>query len=313
VNADRTPLLTTPDPHAPQLPAELRARVPAQQSRKPVGDTRRAARRQSTRVMRRKDWASPPVPVHREVISELPAEDTGRAPVLFVPGLRHGAWCFAEHWLGRAAERGFPAYAMSLRGHGGSGGADRRRKITIREYVHDVMQVTASLPRRAVLVGHGVGGLVVAQVLARYPAQAGVLVAPLTSGWGALGASLLRHPFGTLPGAFGGSVGLRAGQLFSRGLAKEAARRYRSRLDPSAPKVQFELLLRRRREPALPGTPVLVVGSPQDRLVGQRALQKIAGRYGTEPLLFPGMGHDMMLDVRWAEPIDAILDWLSES
>jgi hypothetical protein len=30
-------------------------------------------------------------------------------------------------------------------------------------------------------------------------------------------------------------------------------------------------------------------------------------------LLFPGMGHDMMLDDRWQEPIDAILDWLDKA
>ena len=261
--------------------------------------------------MRSKDWAFPVPPVRREVISELPDEPTDRPPVLFVPGLRHGAWCFAEHWLGHTAGRGFPAYAMSLRGHGRSGGADRRRKITLREYVHDVMQVAASLPSRAVLVGHGVGGLVVAHVLARYPAYAGVLVAPLTSGWRSLGAALLRHPFGTLPGLVGGSVALRPGQLFSRELEKEQARRYRSRLDKSAPRVQYQLLFRGRLEPALPGTPVLVVGSPTDRLVGQRSLQLLASQYGSEPLLFPGMGHDMMLDARWAEPLDAILDWLT--
>ncbi|HEX2419365.1 MAG TPA: alpha/beta hydrolase [Micromonosporaceae bacterium] len=262
------------------------------------------------RVTRREEFASPPVPVHREVLSEMPTEDTGLPPVLFVPGLRHGAWCFAEHWLRRTADRGFPAYAMSLRGHGASGGTDLRRSTGLREYVHDVMQVAASLPRRAVLVGHGVGGLVVAETLARYPAYAGVLVAPVIKGWRTLGSALLRHPFGTLPGAFGGSVGLRSGQLFSRRLGKEAARRYRARLDRSAPRVQYQVLFRRHLDPPIPGTPVLVVGSPDDRLVSSRALQKVAAWYGTEPLFFPGMGHDLMLDARWVEPIDAILDWL---
>ena len=42
------------------------------------------------------------------------------------------------------------------------------------------------------------------------------------------------------------------------------------------------------------------------------ALTGAARRYGGAPLLFPGMGHDMMLDARWAEPIDAILDWLDK-
>jgi hypothetical protein len=42
------------------------------------------------------------------------------------------------------------------------------------------------------------------------------------------------------------------------------------------------------------------------------ALADAARRYGRTPLLFPGMGHDLMLDARWREPIDAILDWLDK-
>ena len=59
--------------------------------------------------------------------------------------------------------------------------------------------------------------------------------------------------------------------------------------------------------------PVLVVGSPDDRIVPDSAVRKVARRYGGAPLLFPGMGHDLMLDARWREPIDAILDWLEKA
>lgn len=329
---NRSPVLAgaDADPMSLPIPAELLARSPAHTDpfgfpaikdehvppaaappQRPAEPPRRTSR--PVTVMRRRDWSTPSAPVRREVIAELPTEDTGKPPVLFVPGLRHGAWCFAEHWMGRVAERGFPAYAMSLRGHGRSGGAELRRTTTLRDYVHDVMQVAASLPRRAVLVGHGVGGLVVAQAVARYPAQAGVLVAPVARGWRTLGSALLRHPFGVLPGLFGGTVGLRRGQLFSRTLGASVAQQYRARLDRSAPRVQWQLLLRRKLESPAANTPMLVVGSPHDRLVSQRALQKVAAQYGAEPLLFPGMGHDLMLDTRWAEPIDAILDWLTHT
>lgn len=311
LESPESPMLVSPEPGSGRLPADLLARRRTESDRPAAPEV--AAASGPVRVMRRKEWASPPVPVHREVISELPSEDTGKPPLLFVPGLRHGAWCFSEHWLGHAAERGFPAYAMSLRGHGGSGGAQLRRRTTLTDYVHDVMQVAASLPRRAVLIGHGVGGLVVAQALARYPAHAGVLLAPVVRGWRTLGAALLRHPLGTVPGLFGFSVGLRPRQLYGRGLPKGVARHYRSRLDRSAPRVQYQLLMRRRTEPVVPGTPVLVVGSPQDRLVSQGALRKVAASYGTEPLMFPGMAHHLMLDARWAEPLDAVLDWLSET
>jgi hypothetical protein len=45
-------------------------------------------------------------------------------------------------------------------------------------------------------------------------------------------------------------------------------------------------------------------------VVPRASLDRTATRYGGAPLLFPGMGHDLMLDAGRLEPIDAILDWL---
>ena len=259
--------------------------------------------------MRPLDWAYPTRPVRREVLSAHPDADADRPPVLFVPGYGHGAWAFAEHWLEHAAGRGYPAYAMSLRGHGQSGHAPR---TTLRAYAHDVAQVAAALPRQAVLVGHGVGGLAVARALTRYPARAAVLAAPVLRGWASLGAALLNHPAGTLPAIFGGRLRLRRRQLFGRDLDQGRARDYAAKMRGRAPLVQWQLLA--HRAPARPaGAPhVLVIGSPDDRIVPRGALVKVARAYGGEPLLFPGMGHDLMLDARWSEPLDAILDWLDK-
>jgi pimeloyl-ACP methyl ester carboxylesterase len=263
--------------------------------------------------MRPVEWAYPVRPVRREVRSAGPEMDEQKPPLLFVPGFGHAAWAFAEHWLEHAASRGFPAYAMSLRGHGGSGSAP---KTTLRAYVHDVVQVAAGLPRQAVLVGHGAGALAVAGALARYPARAGVLVAPVLGGWrsgpGAFGAALARNPAGTLPAVFGGALRLRRGQLFSRELPAQQAEEYVHRLGRAAARAQWQLLLRRDPEEPVGEPPVLVVGSPDDRVVSRAALERAAARYGGAPLLFPGMGHDLMLDARWREPIDAILDWLEK-
>ena len=261
----------------------------------------------TTKVMRRREWAYPPVHVHREVLSAAPAESGEAPPVLFVPGFGHGAWVFAEHWLEHAAGRGFPAYAMSVRGHGGSAPAP---KAGLREYVHDVAQVAASLPRQAVLVGHGAGALVVAMALARYPARAGLLVSPVFGGVGAAFGALRRNPLGTLPAVFGGPLRSRRGQLFSRELPAADAQRYAARLGRASTRAQWQLVLHAAPEDPVGNPPVLVAGSPDDRIVPRSALAAVAQRYGGAPLLFPGMGHDLMLDARWREPIDAILDWL---
>ncbi len=262
---------------------------------------------QRVRIMRGREWAHPVRPARREVLGVDPELDEGRPPLLFVPGFGHGAWAFAEHWLEHAASRGFPAYAMSLRGHGGSEPAPG---ATLRAYTHDVVQVAAGLPRQAVLVGHGAGALVVSHALARYPARAAVLVAPVLGGAATAGAALRANPLGTLPALFGGGLRLHRRQLFSRELPEADARRHLARLGRAGRRAQWQLLAGRAAEPAVGRPPVLVLGSPDDRVVPPAALTRAARRYGAAPLLFPGMGHDLMLDTRWQEPLDALLDWL---
>jgi pimeloyl-ACP methyl ester carboxylesterase len=269
------------------------------------------------RIMRWREWAFPVQAVPREVLASQPAPADGfselngvRPPLLFVPGYGHGAWAFAENWLEHSAERGYPAYSMSLRGHGDSGSAPG---TTLRAYAHDVAQVAARLPRRAVLIGHGVGALAVAAALARYPARAGVLVAPVFGGIGTVAAALWRNPAGSLPAIFGGQLKIGRRQLFGRELGVAQARNYGGRIDGGrAPRVQWQLLVHHTPEDPVGNPPVLVLGSPDDRIVPRRSLERVARRYGGAPLLFPGMGHDLMLDARWREPIDAILDWLAK-
>jgi pimeloyl-ACP methyl ester carboxylesterase len=245
----------------------------------------------SDRLLRFDDWISPVPPVEREVVSRLVEGEGDRPPLLFVCGPRHGAWAFAERWLGHAAQRGFPAYALTPRDPG-----------DLRAHVHDVVQVAASLPKQAVLIGHGEGALVVADALGRYPARAAVLAAPGPSRW----ESFKTNPVGTLPAVFGGRWRLNRRQLFSAGLSADEAEAYLKRMRFARP------TSRKNRTRPVGDPPVLVAGSPDDRIVSRKSLDRTAAEYGGAPLLFPGMGHDLMLDAGWAEPIDAILDWLTK-
>jgi pimeloyl-ACP methyl ester carboxylesterase len=249
-------------------------------------------------LLRFDDWTDPVRPAVREVASLLPDEDEGRPPVLFLPGATSGAWAFAEHWLPHTAGRGFPAHVLTPRPGGG-----------LREYVHDAVQTAASLPRQAVLVGHGSGAAAVARALGRYPARAAVLVSPVLGGWASLGTAVRAHPGGTLPAIFGGRQRFTGRQLFGAGLPAEQIADCLGRLEPRP----LGGLLRRVDPPrAVGGAPVLVAGSPDDRVVSRKALDRAAAAYAGAPLMFPGMGHDLMLEPAWAEPIDAILDWLTK-
>ena len=250
-------------------------------------------------LVRFADWTDPVPPVEREVVTLLPTDGDDKPPVLFVPGLGHGAWAYAVHWLAHTAARGFPAHALTPRVGG-----------DLRADVHDVVQTAASLPRQTVLVGHGAGALVVAHALARYPARAAVLASPVLDGWTSLGAALRANPFGTLPAMLGGRLRLSRRQLFSAALPAEQAQEYLGRLTRVQPR--RELVTHGPAAKPVGAPPMLVVGSPDDRVVPRKSLDRTAARYGGAPLLFPGMGHDLLLDAGWAEPIEAILDWLDK-
>jgi pimeloyl-ACP methyl ester carboxylesterase len=243
-----------------------------------------------------------------EVIERLPDQRTDRPPLLFVHGLGHGAWCW-EHWLDAAADAGFPAYAVSLRGHGESTGPLRTARLS--QYVDDVVDTAESLPGRAVLIGHSLGGLVVQKALARYPAHAGVLVAPVPAHPAArsLLALARQHPVDALKVLAGASLPLRPEYLFEE-LDEAEARRHADRCGRESAVAQYQLLLHRPAQPPRGGAPVLVLATPEDKLVPIADVRRTATRYGAELREFPGMGHDLMLDRRWREPLEAMLDWL---
>lgn len=275
-------------------------------------------RRRPSVVMRPWDWSLPPATVHREVISIVPdgwqaqARSTRRPPLLFIHGLAHGAWCFAEHWVPAAAERGFPAYALSLRGHGGSGGSRRLGRTVLRDYVHDVMQVITTLPQPPVIIGHSMGALVAQLVAERYQPRGLVLLtpSPLQGAAGILGGLVRDRPLDALRVMAGGTLPLRARDLFV-GLDGQTAARYVDRLGREAPLVQYELLIPRRVGPVR--APVLVMGVRDDRVVNRASVEVTAIAYGVQPTWFEGIGHDLMLDRGWERPLDAILAWVEDA
>ena len=100
-----------------------------------------------------------------EVVARESGGGEPRAPLLFVHGACHGAWCWAEHFLDYFAAHGHSSYAVSLRGHGESDGKDVVQWASVKDYVADVARVADGLPRPPVLIGHSLGGLVVQKYL----------------------------------------------------------------------------------------------------------------------------------------------------
>jgi pimeloyl-ACP methyl ester carboxylesterase len=277
----------------------------------------RKLRRSAPKVLRGWDWALPPQPIkQREVISAVPAgwaeqsRATRKPPLLFIHGLAHGAWCFAERWVDAAVAAGYPAYAMSLRGHGGSDGASALKKTSMRDYVADVLQVITTLPEPPVLVGHSMGALIAQFVAERYPTRGLVLLTPpaLSGSTGLLINLAKREPGDVLAAVAGMTLPMRPSSLF-HGLDADSALAYCKQMGREAPIAQYELLLPHRVGPVR--APVLVVGARNDTLVTPDAIEQTASAYGTTPLWLAEIGHDVMLDAGQERALAAILTWLA--
>ncbi|WP_372736914.1 alpha/beta hydrolase, partial [Nocardioides sp.] len=118
-----------------------------------------------------------------EVITKRAENPRGAAPLLFVHGAWHGAWCW-ENFTDYFSARGYDCWALSLRGHGGSAATPLRfTGPRLHHYLDDIATVARTLPAPPVLLGHSMGGALVqlylAESAATHPAAAAGLLASM--------------------------------------------------------------------------------------------------------------------------------------
>jgi alpha-beta hydrolase superfamily lysophospholipase len=255
-----------------------------------------------------------------EVIAD--AENEVRsAPILFVHGAWHAAWCW-ENFLPYFAQQGYASYAVSLRGHGASEGRDKIRwHSAAHDYVADVAQVVQTLARPPILVGHSMGGYVVQKYLETHTAAAGVLLASVPVA-GILGFGLrfgMRHPWPFLkanlllnPWHLVGTPELMRESFFSPQVSAQDLARHFARLQPESFRAELETMLLNLPRPDRVKTPMLVLGAANDRVFSVGEAQATARAYGTEAEMFPDMAHDMMLEPNWKRVADRVLSWIQE-
>jgi pimeloyl-ACP methyl ester carboxylesterase len=99
------------------------------------------------------------------VSTVLPDAPTARPPIVLVHGAANSALVWTL-WQRELAARGFPSYAIDLRGHGASSGADLSR-TSMHDYTDDVRSVLRQLGARPVVMGWSMGGLVAMMTAAK--------------------------------------------------------------------------------------------------------------------------------------------------
>ncbi len=114
------------------------------------------------------------------VESWLPERRSRRKPLLFVHGELAGSWLW-ERYLAFFASRGWEGHAINLRNHFWSQAADPAT-LTFESYTDDVVAAMERLGTEAVLVGHGMGGLLALKAAERHRPAGMILLSPEAPG-----------------------------------------------------------------------------------------------------------------------------------
>lgn len=256
-----------------------------------------------------------------EVLVRQPSRRTGKAPVVFVHGAYVGAWCWDELFLPYFARNGHRAVAVSLRGHGRSPCPGPFSMAGIDDYVSDLETVVASLGEEPVLVGHSMGGLVVARYVAKHPVRSAVLLAPVPSdGLSPCVVHLAFHDPLLLSELnlvqFGSPVWSKLQRvrraLFSESVEDAALRRHFLRMQPESQRAICEMsFLHLAPLPVRLPVRTLVLGAGNDGFFTPPLMTQTARAYGATLEQMPGIAHAMMLEPDWQVVADRIIDWIA--
>jgi pimeloyl-ACP methyl ester carboxylesterase len=247
---------------------------------------------------------------------DRPAGPT-RPPILFVHGMFGGAWYF-ERYQTFFAARGYPAYAVNLRGHHGSRPVADLGRVSVLDYVADATEAALRIGA-PIVVGHSMGGLITQKLAEAGVARAAVLLCaapprgiPVTS------LRLIGRQLKYLPALLrwqpvrGASADHDALTLNRVPEQERAALHDRFVLESG--RAALEMSLGRIAVDASRVTcPVLCVTASDDRLVAPRIARRIAARYGAPLMQFPGHAHFIVGEPDWEGPATEIEAWLARS
>ena len=237
--------------------------------------------------------------------------------ILLVHGGWHGPWCWngvVEH----LRESGHDIRAVQLRDHDHPPGRIWHR---VQHYVEDVQRAVAAFPAPPLLIGHSMGGLVVQKYLESGYAPGAVLMAsiPPRGSIGAVARLAVRYPIEFLRTnlllrlkPFVITPKLVRELFFTPDTPQETVDHCFARLQDESYLAFIDTMVVLPR-PYRVRVPVLVLGAERDAIFTVAEVRSTARAYETEGEIFPGMGHDMMLDTDWRKVADRISAWVRDN
>lgn len=255
-----------------------------------------------------------------ERISFIPTERRHQTPLLFIHGMWHGAWCW-EGWQAQLADLGWESHAISLPGHAGSPVQRSLRWCTLQYYLGFVKREVDRLGRKPVLLGHSMGGALTQHYLKSVgdDLPAAVLVAPwpyTNYPWGPL-LFLRLDPAGSVLGALKLSAETyirspkNAAKLLLGPNSAVTPEWLHQRLNGESFIVMNQHMWPLWHAPKQMKTPTMLLAGELDAVVPLAWEARTARRYGSELVVIPGAGHNLMHEKSSADTVRKIDSWLS--
>jgi pimeloyl-ACP methyl ester carboxylesterase len=225
--------------------------------------------------------------------SWLPERRSRRRPLYLLHGELGGSWLW-EHYLRYFAQRGWEGHALNLRAHFWSETATLE-ELSFDSYLDDAVAGYDALSRSAVVVGHGLGGLLALKAAEVRDVDALVLLSP------AIPAPVRPvpppHVVRLVPAVYQAELIDWAGSLEhiqrqNHDLSLDDVRRVQHLLGAESGAARRQMLAGVHVErDALPDVPILVIGAGLDRQFAESDSARLADWLGAEYQPFGAHSH----------------------
>ena len=272
-----------------------------------------------------------PAEPNLEIRSRLPARNGSngerkapKPPLLFIHGGYCDAWCWEPYFLPWFAGLGYRSYAVSLRGHGASGGRESLFVAGLDDYADDVARTADRLDAPPVLIGHSMGAAIVERLLTTHEVRAAALLAPVPPlGLMSIATRLAaeRPDYLMRMGELnGGAARLNARVLgalhpfyFSDDVASDVLAEVPRHIHVESPRALLDLSLRLNWQGApRHQVPLFVLGAEGDRICAPDDVRATAAHHGVRCEILPGLAHMLMLERQWERAARKLAAWLAE-
>lgn len=243
------------------------------------------------------------------------------APILFVHGAWHGAWCWAKYFMPYFTSRGYDTHAITFRKHTSPGRVKGINSVSLDDYVEDLVKAVDQLDRLPIIIGHSMGGLVLQKYLAKNRCSKAIFLASAPpSGIFRTTLYLLMNTSYAIKGTLLMDLFIMVETeekikwaFMSDDALEEDIRLLFDNLCSESYMAFLNMLVPRVRSSPYHHIPKLALGAANDRLFTEEENKKIAKKFGADAFTLPNIAHNMMMDTNWENTAVYIKDWIEQN